>query len=212
MAKTVFIVRHGEAESNVEKYFDGWGDSPLTSLGREQASMLRKRLAREGISRVFCSDLARARETLSYLRLACPVTYSKALREKNYGRLEGVAWGDDEEKFERQHLDPYVRPPGGETASEVQKRSWDYFSSHVFEAKEEKVLVVSHHGPIVLLACRLLGMPLDKWRYLRLGNCGLCILTRDDKIWRVKLWNSLSHYGLLNFSSLLSREAKAGRP
>ncbi len=208
MAKTIFIVRHGEAESNVGKYFDGCGSSRLTPLGRAQASVLRKRLAKEGIGRVFCSDLPRTRETLSCLKLDAPVTYSKALREKNYGKFEGVVWGDDEGRFERQHLDPYVRPPGGETASEVQSRAWNYISSTVFTAKEEKVLVVSHHGPIVLFTCRLLGMPLIKWRQLRLGNCGLCILTNDDHVWRLKLWNSLSHYGLLNFTPLLTREAK----
>jgi hypothetical protein len=56
-------------------------------------------------------------------------------------------------------------------------------------------------------------MPLSNWRALRLGNCGLCVLTKDegDKTWRLKLWNSLSHYGLLNFKPLLTREAKAGR-
>jgi len=210
MAQTVFLVRHGEAESNVERYFGGWLNSPLTALGHEQARVLHKRLAHEGIQRAFCSDLLRTRQTFQELGLPCPVTYARELREKSYGKLEGVKWGEDEEKYDRYHTDAHARAPGGENCSEVQKRTVDYFNSCIFPAKEEKVLVVSHHGPIVLLACKLLGMPLSNWRKLRLGNCGLCILTNEGDLWRLKLWNSLSHYGLLNFKPLLTREAKVG--
>ncbi|VVC00987.1 phosphoglycerate mutase GpmB [uncultured archaeon] len=206
MAETIFLVRHGEAESNVGRYFAGWLDDPLTPLGRRQALVLRKRLAKEGIGRAFCSDLARARQTLAAMDLPCPAEYSSALREKSYGRLEGTAWGKDEEKFDRYHTDAYSRAPGGENSQEVQRRAVKFFNSKVLSAKEEKVLVVSHHGPIVLLACHLLGMPVKNWRKLRLGNCGLCILTREGSMWRLKLWNSLSHFGLESFSPLLARE------
>ena len=208
MAETVFLVRHGEAASNSEKYFGGWLDDPLTQLGRKQAHLLRKRLSHEGIGRAFCSDLARAKETLQILSLPCPSEQSKELREKHYGELEGVVWENDEGKYDRHHLDAYARAPGGENCVDVQKRAVRYFNNRVFCAKEEKVLVVSHHGPIVLVACHLLGMPVKNWRKLRLGNCGLCILTREGKLWRVKLWNSLSHYGLLNFRPLLAREVR----
>ena len=208
MASTVFIVRHGEAESNVGKYFDGWGDSPLTELGLEQSRVLHKRLEKEGIEKAFCSDTRRARETLQALSLRCPAIYAKALRERNYGKLEGVVWGDDEDRYADFHIDPYRKAPGGESATDVQRRAWAYFNSQIFPSKEDKVLVVSHHGAIVTFACKLLGMPIRNWRALRLGNCGLCILTKDDGIWRVKLWNSLSHYGLLNFKPLFTREAK----
>jgi broad specificity phosphatase PhoE len=208
MASTIFIVRHGEAESNVKKYFDGWGNSPLTALGKEQAQVLRKRLSKEGIGKAFCSDSRRARETLEQLSLGCPSVFAEALRERNYGKLEGVEWGKDEKRYMPFHTDPYRRAPGGESPADVQKRVWKYFEEHIFPAKEEKVLVVSHHGPIVTFACKLLGMPLKNWRILRLGNCGLCILTYENGLWRLKLWNSLSHYGLLNFKPLLSEEEK----
>jgi len=208
MAQTIFLVRHGESDSNAKKYFGGWLNDPLTPLGKMQARMLRKRLAKEGIARAFCSDLLRARQTLAALRLGCPAEFSPALREKSYGNLEGVNWGEDEERFERHHTDAYARAPGGENAVEVQKRAVGFFNSRIAAAPEEKVLVVSHHGPLVLLACHLLGMPIKNWRRLRLGNCGLCILTREGKAWRLKLWNSLSHFGLASFSPLLSKEKR----
>ncbi len=208
MSETIFLVRHGEAESNEGKYFSGWGDDPLTDLGQRQATVLRKRLLKEGIGRIFCSDTMRARQTASALRLECPLEYSPALREKSYGKYEGIRWGDDEDKYDRFHTDAYARAPGGENSLDVQKRAVSFFNSRVYPAKEEKVLVVSHHGPIVLLSCHLLGMPIKNWRKLRLGNCGLCILTREGGMWRVKLWNSLSHFGLSSFSPMLMKEKK----
>ena len=210
MVGTIFLVRHGEAESNLGKYFGGWLDVPLTPLGKEQAKVLRKRLAHEGIGRIFCSDLVRAKETAALIGLDCPIEYSKELREKSYGELEGVRF-DNETKYDKYHSDATARAPGGENSADVQKRVVAYFRKNVLSAKEEKVLIVSHHGPIVLLGCDILGMPMKNWRRLRLGNCGLSILTKEDRIWRLKLWNSLSHYGLLNFKPLLQREGKIGK-
>ncbi|MCX8197938.1 MAG: histidine phosphatase family protein [Candidatus Micrarchaeota archaeon] len=208
MAEEIFLVRHGEAESNAKKYFAGWLDSPLTSLGRRQARLLHKRLAREGIGKAFCSDLLRARQTFEEMRILCPAVFAPQLREKHYGQLEGANWGENEPKYEKYHSDAYARAPGGENCCDVQKRVVSYFNSHILNAKEEKVLVVSHHGPIVLFACKLLGIPISNWRMLRLGNCGLSIIKKEGKLWRLNLWNSLSHFGLASFSPLLSKEKR----
>jgi broad specificity phosphatase PhoE len=208
MAETVFIVRHGEAESNRDKYFAGWRDTKLTRLGMDQAALLSRRLVHERIGKAFCSDSLRARQTLENIGLTCPVAYSEALRETNYGKMEGVAWGEDEDKYDRYHLDPSARGEGGENAFDVQKRAVAYFEKNVLDAPEEKVLVVSHHNTIICVACHLLGLPLSNWRRLRVGNCGLSIFTKEDDIWRLKLWNSLSHYGLENFRPLLKKDKK----
>lgn len=215
MAGTIFLVRHGEAESNALKYFAGWQDSPLTPLGRRQALLLRKRLSHESIGRAFCSDLSRARGTLAALALHCPVEFSPLLREKNYGELEGVRWGDDEERWAEHHKDPYLCAPGGESIALMQARVAGFFERSVFPARESAVLVVSHHGPLVGLACQVLGMPLGKWRALRMGNCGLSILTAENGIWRLKLWNSLSQSGLESFAPLFKsggKEKSGGNP
>ena len=100
MAEKIFLVRHGEADSNTGGFFAGWKDVSLTPLGHQQAVLLSKRLLHEPIGRAYCSDLLRARQTLEAISLVCPVEYSPALREKNYGELEGVRWEDNEKKYE----------------------------------------------------------------------------------------------------------------
>ena len=208
MASKIYLVRHGEADSNAGGFFAGWKDVPLTPLGQQQAMLLSRRLLHEPIGRAFCSDLLRARQTLQGISVACPVEYTQELREKNYGELEGVRWEENERKYEKFHLDSTARAPGGENNEDVQRRVCAYFEKNILNAEEDQVLVVSHHGPIVLFACHMLGVPIKNWRNLRLGNCGLCIFSKEGKTWRMTLWNSLSHYGLENFRPLLSSERR----
>src|SRR5579863_8723703 len=68
---TIYVVRHGESQSNVyarenpDKPASQFGTlgSSLTKKGREQASYIAKRLQNVHIDAIFSSDLARAKET-----------------------------------------------------------------------------------------------------------------------------------------------------
>ena len=119
-----------------------------------------------------------------------------------------MKWEENEKKYEKYHLDSSARAPGGENNEDVQRRVCGYFEKTIINSSEDQVLVVSHHGPLVLFACQMLGMPVSNWRRLRLGNCGLSIFSKEGKTWRMTLWNSLSHYGLENFRPLLASERR----
>lgn len=202
MVKQIFLVRHAESESNIERYFAGWLDSPLTELGLAQARALSRRLLKENIGQIFCSSSKRAMDTLDVIGLKAPVLYSQELREKNYGELEGKAWTEVPDA-EEHHLNPFLRAPGGESGEDVQKRVVSFFSKTILPCKAEKVLLVSHHGPLVTLTCHILGIPLDRWRGLRFGNAGLSLLVKEEGIWRLKLWNSLSGLGLISDTPII---------
>lgn len=205
MPQKIFLLRHGESRSNKERTFGGWSDNPLTELGILQAQSLKKRLGREKIEIAYCSDLVRTKQTIEQANLGCKVVFSKALRERSYGELEGTRWSllKDPEKY---HTDPYLRPPGGETPKEVQDRVVKYFNRMIAKDRHEKVLVVGHHGSLILLTMHLLGMPLKNWRRLALGNAGLCILSWEEGGWRVRLWNSMSTLGLKTSGELFGKK------
>ncbi len=59
MSKPVRItfVRHGESTSNLARLWQGQGNSPLSGLGKQQASALARRLAGRHFDRVIASDL-----------------------------------------------------------------------------------------------------------------------------------------------------------
>lgn len=196
------LLRHAEAESNRGKFFAGWTDTPLTPLGMQQATWLGKRLKKEKFGRVFCSDLLRAKDTLRLSGISAPAVFSPALREKNYGKLEGVDWENRPDLY-ADHSDPYKRAPGGESLQDVQQRVVEYFKKEIAASPYGNVLIVSHHGPLVLLSCHLLGIGLDNWRTLRLGNAGLSNFEFEGGCFRLTLWNSLSHLGMVTNRKLL---------
>lgn len=61
---TIIFVRHGQAETKPTDDPLGPG---LTALGRRQAARVGKRLAKERIDHIYCSDLIRAHETADYI-------------------------------------------------------------------------------------------------------------------------------------------------
>ena len=92
--QTVYFTRHGETVWNVENKICGVTDIALTDRGREQARALGRRLAagEEGITRILCSPLVRARETAELIaaETGWPLAADERLREQAFGRYEGT--------------------------------------------------------------------------------------------------------------------------
>src|SRR5258708_76247 len=92
---TIYIVRHGESESNVyarehpEKPASLFGEfgSSLTQKGHDQAQKLAHRLKNVHISAVLSSDLNRAKETAEIIALGhnLSVLPSRTIRERFFG-------------------------------------------------------------------------------------------------------------------------------
>ena len=126
---TIFVVRHGESESNRDGRFAGHVESPLTERGREQARALGDRLAETPITRIVASDLERARETAAFVRgtRSVPVESDARLREMSFGEWEGMVeaeiverWAEDWEAVLRPKAE--FRAPGGESLRELRAR------------------------------------------------------------------------------------------
>lgn len=91
---TIYIVRHGETEWNVQKLLQGQSDSPLTAKGEEQAKKVGQELAHIHFDNVFSSDLGRTIRTaeLILLEKKLAVKTTQLLRERNFGKHEGVGY------------------------------------------------------------------------------------------------------------------------
>ncbi|HYF04906.1 MAG TPA: histidine phosphatase family protein [Patescibacteria group bacterium] len=87
---TIYLVRHGESEDNVNSIVAGHRDRPLTAHGRDQIARTRDRLKDIIFDAVYSSDLQRTQETAQILtekKLALKT--KEALRERFWGRFEG---------------------------------------------------------------------------------------------------------------------------
>ena len=87
-----YLVRHGKDDDSVR---GGCSDAPLTEQGIEQVNALANDLASNlqlNISRIFSSDLFRAKQTAEIISKAInvPVVYLPQFREVNNGVLAGM--------------------------------------------------------------------------------------------------------------------------
>ena len=96
--KTIYFVRHGQAQANIDRVFAGCLlDSPLTQVGLEQADLTAKGLQGKTFDMVVSSPLQRAKTTAE--RIAQRLGYSgeivqeALLIERNFGAATGASWG-----------------------------------------------------------------------------------------------------------------------
>lgn len=89
---TIYLVRHGQTEWNLETRMQGHKDSPLTPLGIIQAQKLHDRLVNEKIDLIYSSGSKRAYDTAKIIQgnRNIPFHICKELKEINMGEWEGM--------------------------------------------------------------------------------------------------------------------------
>ncbi|PTR32103.1 putative phosphoglycerate mutase [Rhodococcus sp. OK519] len=154
----MLLLRHGQTELSVERRYSGHGNPPLTALGRAQARSSAQRLADKGaIAAVVSSPLGRARETAAAAAeaLGLPVTFHDGLIETDFGKWEGLTFGEaqlrDPDLHSRWLSDTSVRPPEGESFDEVRTRIQAVRDDLTASYAGTNILVVTHVTPIKTL-------------------------------------------------------------
>lgn len=180
---TLWIVRHGKTDWNVQKRYQGHSDIPLNATGENQAQQIAERLASERLHAIISSDLQRAMQTAEAIAAYHKVDIQSEprLRESNFGVFEGLRYKDvitEEHKAmsDAWFANPENPPTGGEKLSEVALRVRKAANEIITKYDNNKrVLLVGHDGSLRLLLCLLLEMPISQyWRF----NMDQCSLTR----------------------------------
>ena len=158
-APTIYYIRHGETDWNVEGRLQGGIDTPLNALGLTQAAhagrVLADLFARQGLQAstlaFVASPLQRARITMELVRAELklpPGGYAldDRLREIGYGHWEGStlaeARGSHPELYASRERDKWgALPPGGESYASVQLRMRDWYDS-----LQADTVAVAHGG------------------------------------------------------------------
>ena len=182
---TLYILRHGQTEFNLQHRVQGQCDSPLTELGVAQAHAAGKWLASQGVrfERIFSSPLGRALATAEVAReeLAAagwedvpPVEPVDGLIERSYGPFEeGPAADVPSELWDPgETLVPY----GGEGSAALRERVVATMTELMMTSGAETVLAVSHGSATLQFKLaweHLARCPQD----VHLGNC--CILVYE---------------------------------
>lgn len=137
---TLYYIRHGETDWNVERRLQGHRDIPLNARGRAQAThcgeILRDLLARQNRDPnaldYVSSPLGRARETMQLARVALGLAadgyrLAEPLTEITFGAWEGFTIAQLRERDRqgiaaREHDKWRFLPPGGESYEMVSAR------------------------------------------------------------------------------------------
>ena len=157
----LYLVRHGQSEGNVKRYFHGQTDFPLTELGQQQARQVAEKLKDAQFTRCCVSDLQRARHTaqacLAFHTDIQPEVFPE-LREHFVGDMENLSWEEAERRFPG-IPDKFVSdwfhtvPPGGEDPQEMLLRVGRAIDAII--ERGEDTLVASHFGTMSLIAVHL---------------------------------------------------------
>ena len=167
----IVLVRHGQTEYNREGRWQGLGsDVPLNDTGRAEAARVGEALAGAfggSVAALYTSDLARAHETAEIIgaRLGLAAVDEPALRELSHGRWEGLThaevakrWPDELAEYEAH---PYVvRRGGGDSYQDLETRLWPALERLSTVHRGERIVCVSHGGPIRLALSKVLDRPL----------------------------------------------------
>ena len=190
----VVFVRHGETDYNRDGRWQGSGsDVPLNPVGRAQAAQAAEALAARFGSRIatiYSSDLTRALETAAILaaRLEVSVVESAALRELSHGAWEGRTQAEVEARWPAEYAayaaDPYlVGRGGGDSYADLERRFWPALEGIAGAHRGERVVAVSHGGPIRLALSTILERPLAERDALGVGNGAWFELSRSARGW-----------------------------
>ena len=169
----VYLIRHEEVEEQSRKICYGSSDVRLSQAGKQASQDLAlqfKDTPRPQV--IFHSDLSRTQYLAQQLAAnwdnEVPVIGDSGLRERNYGQWQGMTWDDayacDPENFHHliEQPDTY-RPPEGETTTEMQTRIVSWHNEIISSYQNDKVIAISHSGPIAALAGWITKTPATQW-------------------------------------------------
>jgi len=143
---SIFFIRHGESEANVQKYFAGQKDVPLTDFGIQQAEKEAQRLAglNESFDVIITSELSRAYDTAMPIAKAIHYPVESILRMKQLNERSGG-------KYEGQTLDIFFALSeeeqvngGAESFKQLGERATALLNFIATNYPGKKVLLVSH--------------------------------------------------------------------
>lgn len=181
----VIFVRHGKADFPQDRlYCDDREDPPLTEEGLEQARYAAEQLNRQGIDVIYASPMLRTRTTAELIasKTNTPVLLRPKLKERPFGAWDGLYFDeiarDYPDQFQAWKRDPIAFvPEGGETISAHRDRVKEALIEILDNHRGQRIVVVSHVGPIRMWITDALEMPLTSYRRLTIDYASM---TRVD--------------------------------
>lgn len=194
------LIRHGQTDWNLNHRFQGQSDSPLNETGMEQAQKIARRLSKVSIDAIYSSDLTRAIQTAEQIASHHNLNLhtDSRWREQSFGEWEGLNFAEMQsaalDLLEAWRVDPlHNPPPQGETLTQLAKRVEAALNDIKARHVEQNVLLVTHGGVLMTLACIALGVDLKKYWQFSFSSASLSEIAFYEEGAIVNLLNDTSH-------------------
>ncbi len=209
----VTAIRHAESEGNLIPIYQGeLPGTDLTRKGQQQAAEAGKYLKTKNVDIIYCSPLARTRQTAEAIakETGAEVIVDDRLREVSFGDWEGKTVDFSDLTFikeRRAHKIETGKPEsiyhfdGMETWDSVRERIDSFMNDVLPKHKDQHIVVVSHADPVVNIEHFFTGMDPVKlshrpypekaipkayfWDHEKKQQLDLHIDTVDDLTWKV---------------------------
>ncbi len=154
-------MRHGQTEANLEGVVQGHGDSPLSCDGIAACYSMAEKIRGFNISKVYCSDIGRARRTMELIAEKLPylprARYLAELREIDFGRYTGRLKDEIMPLILRHKADTGKSYPDGESGDDLTRRTERFINMRLKRDNGATILVITHYGVIETILRRFAG-------------------------------------------------------
>ena len=187
----VWVIRHGESETNKAGLWTGWMDVALTEKGKQDAAMASAYLKDVSFDKIYASDLQRAYDTAAPIAKAfdLEVKTTDQLREVFAGDWQGQSFDVLEARYTQsywtwRHDIGKGHPDGGESVANVSERVWNAVWDIVRKEQGKTVVIASHATPVRTLLCRFEGWDLSKMKEIGwVSNASISVVHVKDDQW-----------------------------
>ena len=196
----MIFIRHGETTHNAQRRFQGHLDTALSKKGHRQATALAQRLTGTQFAALYSSDLTRTMQTARPIAecTGLAIQTDSRIRERDVGVFSGMTVQEIEQNFPAEYerflqRDPEHVIPQGESTVQMATRVLAAFADIPAKHTRQRLLVVTHGGPITALLHHTLHIPFTNARRYSNHNASLNIFTYRNGIWKLMTWGDIAH-------------------
>lgn len=200
----LYLLRHGVSVSNEKRIVCGASDYPLSTRGLVQAVAICGELDKLKFSRIYCSPLQRAQQTIAHLRQQINAISVPALVELDTGDVSHITVDElyaQSPLYQYQGLSPDLKYPGGECLNDMMLRVTDWFEQERKHwAEVDNVLIAGHEGTVCSILHHLLHLNIASYPTFYIGNCDyvhVAITTSEQVRYRFVNFDDPTEQGVL---------------
>lgn len=186
----LYMVRHGQSETNLAKKYTGWAQVSLTEQGFADARRAGAFLAGRTFDRIYSSDLIRAVQTANTALPGCEPIQLPELREISVGLLEHRSIAECREtmgeEFAQNLRQRNFVPYGGEDYAMLHARISRFFR-RLEDDPCDQVIAFAHAGAIQCAFDIVVRQHIDR-SLLRCLNGSVAVFVYENGRWQLESW------------------------